>query len=55
MTYWEDTMQDDVFLISTNGWNASVYEIQGKNDKVTGWDSELIPKNIMVLIHVASV
>ena len=48
MSYWEEIMQDDAFLISVNGWNPTVYSIKDKKDKVTGWDSELIPKNIVI-------
>ena len=48
MTYWEETMQDDLYLISQNGWNVSIYQIKDKKEKVTGWDSELIPKNIVI-------
>ncbi|TLX86901.1 MAG: hypothetical protein E6K97_10090 [Thaumarchaeota archaeon] len=47
MTYWEDTMQDDAYLITQNGWNVTLYSIKDKKDKITGWDSELIPKNIV--------
>jgi len=46
MTYWGETMQDDAYLISLNGWGVSLYEIKDKKDKVKGWDSELIPKEI---------
>ena len=47
MTYWEETMQDDVYLISQNDWNAEIVPVKNKNGKVTGWDSELIPKNLV--------
>jgi len=47
-TYWEETMQDDAYLVSLNGWNVSLYEIKDKKDKVKGWDSELIPKEIVI-------
>ena len=48
MTYWEDTMQDDADLISVSGWDVSLVDIKDKNDKVKGWDSELIPKDIVI-------
>jgi type I restriction enzyme M protein len=48
MTYWEEIMQDDAFLISMNGWNISIFSIKDKKDKIVGWDSELIPKNIVI-------
>ncbi len=48
MTYWENIMQDDVFLISQNGWNVSFIEKENKKGKSIGWDSELIPKDITI-------
>jgi len=48
MTYWEETMQDDVYLLTENGWDVTIFPIKDKNDKVKGWDSELIPKNIII-------
>ncbi len=48
MTYWEETMQDDVYLISVNGWNVTLYSKKDNNGKEKGWDSELIPKNIVI-------
>jgi type I restriction enzyme M protein len=47
MTYWDKTMQDDAYFISMNGWNVGLYENKDK-DKILGWDSELIPKNIVI-------
>ena len=49
MTYWEETMQDDAYLISLNGWDVSLYEIKDKKHKVKGWNSELIPKEIGIV------
>jgi len=48
MTYWNETMQDDVYLISLNGWDPKIFFHKDKNDKVKGWDSELIPKDIVI-------
>ncbi|MDC0170639.1 type I restriction-modification system subunit M [Candidatus Nitrosopelagicus sp.] len=50
-TYWEDVMQDDVYFISINGWNVSLYDIKDKKDKVKGWDSELIPKETGIIVR----
>ncbi|MBT6143722.1 N-6 DNA methylase, partial [bacterium] len=47
-TYWEETMQDDAYLISLNGWDISLFPIKDKKDKVKGWNSELIPKEIVI-------
>ena len=48
MTYWDEIMQDDVYLISMNGWNVTISETKIKKDKITGWNSELIPKDIVI-------
>ena len=48
MTYWEDTMQDDAYLVSFSGWNVALVDIKDKKQKVKGWDSELIPKDIVI-------
>ncbi len=47
MTYWSETMQDDVYLIAANGWKADVHLIKNKNEKQTGWECDLIPKNLI--------
>tara|TARA_Y100000590_G_scaffold191788_1_gene218145 strand:+ start:95 stop:2527 length:2433 start_codon:yes stop_codon:yes gene_type:complete len=54
MSYWEETMQDDVYLIAQNGWNTGkeitpiLFE-KGKNKgKVKDWYNELIPKELMI-------
>ena len=54
MSYWEETMQDDVYLIAQNDWSAGneitpiLYE-KGKNKgKTKGWYNELIPKDVMI-------
>jgi len=48
MTYWEEKLQDDAYLISQNGWDVAIFSIKGSKDKVKGWDSELIPKDIVI-------
>ena len=54
MTYWEDTMQDDLYLVSQNGWKVSLFKIKNKKGKETKeWDSELIPKNIVIRKYFA--
>ncbi len=45
MTYWMDTMQDDVYLISADGWKAELSQVNGKKDE---WDSELLPKQYVI-------
>lgn len=53
MTYWTETMQDDAYLIATNGWNAEITIIKNKKGKETGWDCDLIPKNIVISKYFA--
>ena len=48
LTYWAETMQDDVYLIAVNGWKAEISVIRNKKGKETGWDCDLIPKNIVI-------
>jgi type I restriction enzyme M protein len=48
MGFWDETMQDDCYLISQNGWNVSLFHPKTKNGNEKGWDSELIPKNIVI-------
>jgi type I restriction enzyme M protein len=51
MDYWNSTLQDDLYIITQDGWNAIPYRIQetkkGKSvDK--GWACDLIPKSLIV-------
>lgn len=56
MDYWEQTMSDDCYLISADGWVAKperVVEIitKGKDkgkEKDKGWFCDLVPKSLMV-------
>ncbi len=52
MDYWANTMQDDCYLISDEGWKAEVTRIieldkKGK-PKDKGWTCDLIPKKFIV-------
>jgi len=57
MTYWNETMQDDCYIISFDGWVANTHRvIEEKKDKkgnVTkttdkGWDCDLVPKDLVI-------
>ncbi len=56
MNYWNDTMQDDAYLIAADGWKVEtrrvIEEIKtGKNKgekKDKGWTCDLIPKEFIV-------
>lgn len=48
MTYWNETMQDDVYLVTSDGWQVHITTSNNKRGKQTGWDSALIPKELVV-------
>jgi type I restriction enzyme M protein len=48
MTYWLETMQDDSYIISADGWKAETYRILDKKGKDKGWTCELIPKELVI-------
>ncbi len=52
MDYWSTTMQDDCYLIATDGWKAETYRIIEKdkkgNEKDKGWACDLLPKPLIV-------
>ena len=52
MDYWAETMQDDCYLIASEGWKAETYRVietdkKGK-EKDRGWTCDLIPKSLVV-------
>ena len=48
MTYWLETMQDDAYIIASSGWKAEVFTTKDKKGKETGWDCDLVPKNLAI-------
>ena len=52
MEYWEEGMQDDVYLIAADGWQAETYRIietdKKGREKDKGWTCDLIPKPLIV-------
>ncbi|MFT4178869.1 MAG: class I SAM-dependent DNA methyltransferase [Thermomonas sp.] len=58
MDYWADTMQDDAYLISADGWVAKPERIIEKNkkgqEKDKGWACDLIPKRYIVARYFAA-
>jgi len=52
MTYWAETMQDDLYFLVDDGWKATVYRIlvENKKKKVTdkGWACDLVPKELVI-------
>lgn len=62
MDYWANTMQDDCYLIASDGWKAETYRVietkKGKDGKPgkqvdKGWACDLIPKPIIVAYFFA--
>lgn len=57
LDYWSETMQDDCYLISSDGWKAHPYRIIEKDkkgkDKDKGWACDLIPKSLIVSRYFA--
>ena len=52
MTYWNEIMQDDIYIISVDGWKA---EITITNSKKGAWDCELVPKYLVINRYFAEV
>ena len=52
MDYWNETMQDDCYLISIDGWKAETRRIIEKDkkgkEKDKGWTCDLIPKELII-------
>lgn len=52
MSYWNNTLQDDTYIISADGWVATPTSIKVKNKKGDevdkGWFCDLVPKYLMV-------
>lgn len=44
MTYWTDTMQDDVYIIANDGWKADLYYDTEKKEYVC----DLVPKGLVI-------
>ncbi len=45
MTYWADTMQDDVYALVTDGWDAGNEVEYAENKK--DWEGRIIPKQLL--------
>jgi type I restriction enzyme M protein len=62
MDYWAETLQDDAYLLSVDGWQAETYRVietkKGKDGKAgkqvdKGWACDLIPKHLIVAAYFA--
>jgi type I restriction enzyme M protein len=58
MDYWVETMQDDCYILATDGWKAETYRVieKDKKGKVKdkGWACDLVPKDLIVARYFAS-
>ena len=52
LSYWNETMQDDCYIISADGWKAETYRIFKENTKKKmvdkGWTCDLVPKELVI-------
>ena len=52
MDFWSQTMQDDCYLIASEGWKAETYRVietdKKEKEKDKGWVCELVPKPLIV-------
>lgn len=58
MDYWDETMQDDCYLIASDDWKAETYRIIDRNmktgkEKDKGWTCDLVPKPLVVARYFA--
>jgi type I restriction enzyme M protein len=57
LDYWAETMQDDCYLISADGWKAEPSRIIEKDnkgkEKDKGWICDLVPKALIVTRYFA--
>jgi type I restriction enzyme M protein len=57
LDYWAETMQDDCYLISADGWKAETARIIEKDkkgkEKDKGWTCDLVPKSLIVARYFA--
>lgn len=48
MTYWVQSMKDDVYILVEDGWKAELKAVMNKKGAVTDYICELIPKELMI-------
>jgi type I restriction enzyme M protein len=47
MDYWNESMQDDCYIVALDGWKAEL-EVVKKTKKDTIYDCELVPKSLVI-------
>jgi type I restriction enzyme M protein len=57
MDYWTEAMQDDSYIIASDGWKAETWRVLVKNSKGKevdkGWACDLVPKPLIVARYFA--
>jgi len=53
LTYWTQTMQDDVYALVDDGWDAG-REIEKNEKKKSQWDGRVIPKQLVINRYFAA-
>lgn len=52
LSYWHEVMQDDIYIVSYDGWKAETYRILVENKQKKkvdkGWACDLIPKELVI-------
>ncbi len=51
MSYWADTMQDDMYLIAVDGWKAELAPVEGKKGET---ECDLVPKYLVINRYFAT-
>ena len=57
MDYWDETMQDDCYLVAADGWKAETYrviEVKSGRPVDRGWACDLVPKPLIVARYFAA-
>ena len=52
LSYWNEVMQDDIYIISYDGWKAETYRVLQENSKKKlvdkGWTCDLVQKELVI-------
>jgi type I restriction enzyme M protein len=48
MTYWLETMKDDIYILVEDGWQAELTDITNKKGAIIDYVCELIPEELMI-------
>ncbi|MBW4511951.1 MAG: type I restriction-modification system subunit M [Scytonematopsis contorta HA4267-MV1] len=54
MTYWLETMKDDVYILVEDGWKAELTEVLNKKGVAVDYVCDLIPKELIINRYFAA-